>query len=289
MLPVVVGLSGGLGNQLFQYAAGRSLSIRLGVSLTLDLSWFGGQKERQFALSEFHVSGVTYTQCSWLPLRGRALVSRFSRRWFNVINGVTVWREPHFHYSLEFEKISKPVFIEGYWQSERYFWNIRDQLRNDFTLLNPIPRECSELLEEIRISEAICVHIRRGDYLSNSVATQVHGVCSIEYYQSGVSELVKDMSHPHCFVFSDDIAWVKKSLFLDCPMTVVDINNPKDVHLDLILMAACRHFVIANSSLSWWGAWLGNHAEKKVIAPSHWFKAQDKNVCDLIPADWLRL
>jgi len=286
--PVVVGLSGGLGNQMFQYAVGRALSVRLGAPLTLDLSWFGGQEERKFALSPFRIEAALDCQCPWLPLHGQAWVSRLSRRWLPRIFSVPIWREPHFQYVPEFTSLSKPVFLEGYWQSERYFRDIRDLLLEDFSVQAPLPLACAKLLEEIRSSDAICVHVRRGDYLSNPVAAQVHGVCSIGYYHAGAKELSMGLRRPHCFVFSDDPAWVRESLAFDCAMTVVDVNGPDDAHLDLMLMAACRHFLIANSSLSWWGAWLGTHSEKKVIAPARWFLTQSKDTRDLLPASWLQ-
>jgi hypothetical protein len=286
--PVVVGLSGGLGNQMFQYAAGRSLSFRLGVPLVLDLSWFGGQEERQFALSPFSIKAELKTQCPWLSPRSRALVSRLSRRWLGCIMGVPVWREPHFHYSSDFAVLSGAVFLEGYWQSERYFQDIRSMLLQEFALRESLPSACAKLVEEISGCDAICVHVRRGDYLSNPEAAKVHGTCSVDYYRAGIRELCQGLARPRCFVFSDDPAWVRASLAFDCPMTVVDVNGPNDAHLDLVLMAACRHFLIANSSLSWWGAWLGNHAGKKVIAPSRWFLTTDKDTRDLLPESWRR-
>lgn len=286
--PVVVGLSGGLGNQMFQYAAGRSLSTRLGVPLVLDLSWFDGQSERQFALSPFCIEAVHHKQYPWLLPRSRAIASRLSRRWLPRIMNVRVWREPHFHYSEEFAALSGPVFLEGYWQSERYFLKIRCQLLQEFALRAPLPPPCAALLEEIRGCDAICVHVRRGDYLSNPIVAKVHGTCSVDYYYAGVDELCRGLARPHCFVFSDDPAWVRASFALDYPMTVVDLNGPEEAHLDLVLMAACHHFLIANSSLSWWGAWLGNHAEKKVIAPAHWFLTDDKDCRDLLPESWQR-
>ena len=286
--PVVVGLSGGLGNQMFQYAAGRSLAVRFGVPLVLDLAWFGGQPARQFALSPFRIEAVQHSQYPWLSPRGRALASRLSRRCVPRIMGVPVWRESHFHFSSDFAALPGPVFLEGYWQSERYFWEIRSLLLQEFALRESLPPVCAKLLDEIRECDAICVHVRRGDYLSNPVAAKVHGTCSVDYYRAGIGELCQGLARPHCFVFSDDPAWVRASLAFDCPTTVVDVNGPGDAHLDLALMAACRHFLIANSSLSWWGAWLGVHAEKKVIAPARWFLTTDKDTRDLLPDSWQR-
>jgi hypothetical protein len=286
--PVVVGLSGGLGNQMFQYAAGRSLAVRFGVPLVLDLAWFGGQPERQFALSPFRIEAVQHSQYPWLSPRGRALASRLSRRWLPRIMEVPVWREPHFHYSTEFEALSEPVFLEGYWQSERFFQEIRPLLLREFALRESLPTACAKLLDEINKCDAICVHVRRGDYLSNPVAAKLHGTCTVGYYRSGIGEICQGLTSPHCFVFSDDPSWVRTFLTLDCPMTVVEVNGSNDAHFDLALMAACQHFLIANSSLSWWGAWLGTHAEKRVIAPKRWFLTVDKDTRDLLPESWIR-
>lgn len=286
--PVVVGLSGGLGNQMFQYAAGRSLALRLDVPLALDLTWFGGQQERQFALSPFRIQAVQHSRFSWLPPRVQAAMSRISRRFSPRILGVPVLREPHFQYTSTFSGLSSSVYLEGYWQSERYFDDIRSQLMQDFNLCIPLPPSCEDFLAEIASSNSICVHVRRGDYLSNQEAAKVHGTCSPAYYEAGMAELCQVLEKPRCFIFSDDPAWVRTSLTFDCPTTVVDVNGPSNAHFDLALMAACRHFLIANSSLSWWGAWLSNYSEKRVIAPARWFLTSKKDTADLIPASWQR-
>lgn len=285
---VVVGLSGGLGNQMFQYAAGRSLAVRLGVPLTLDLSWFAGKSERQYALKAFQIEATLSYQCEWMPALGRKWISRISRRWLSHILDVPVWREQHFHYSKEFKLLSKPVYLEGYWQSEHYFKEVSTYLTQEFRLRKPLPLASINLLDEIKNCDAICVHVRRGDYLSNPAAAKVHGTCSADYYRAGVVELSQGLTKPHCYVFSDDPAWVRHNITLDYPMTVIDINSPQDAHLDLALMAACSHYLIANSSLSWWGAWMGSHKTKKVIAPANWFIKADKDTRDLLPESWLK-
>jgi hypothetical protein len=271
---------------MFQYAAGRALATRLDVPLLLDVSWFSGQDERRFALSSFNIEAEQSLQCPVLSPRILAITSRISRRFLPSIRGVPVWREPHFHYATEFEDLTVPHFLEGYWQSERYFRDISALLLQDFTLRRGLPPPCTKLLEKIRGCDAICVHVRRGDYLSNPVAAEVHGTCSVDYYAGGVDEISRGLQQPHCFVFSDDPAWVRSTLAFNCPMTIVDLNGPDDAHLDLALMASCCHFLIANSSLSWWGAWLGTHTQKKVIAPARWFLVSNKDTRDLLPKSW---
>lgn len=286
--PVVVGLSGGLGNQMFQYAAGRSLALRLGTRLILDISWFGGSADRHYALSPFRVEALERSQWPLMPIFFSSFISRLSRRWLPHILGVPVWKEPHFHYSTSFSEVTKPVFLEGYWQSERYFQDIRHLLLREFTLKDSLPHANAKLIKEISECDSICVHVRRGDYLTNPVATKVHGICGVDYYHAGVSELCWGLANPRCFIFSDDPSWVKKSLLFDCPMTVVDLNGPREAYLDLVLMTTCQHFLIANSSLSWWGAWLGQYDHKKVIAPKNWFLDSDKDTRDLLPESWQR-
>lgn len=286
--PVVVGLSGGLGNQMFQYAAGRALAHRLGCPLSLDLSWFQKNCHRKFALAHFNITASLERAWPRLPLAMQARVSRLARSLSPKIMGVPVFREPHFSYVPSFESITDAVFLEGYWQSERYFKDLREILLQDFTLRLPLPVSCQPIQAAISNSDAICVHVRRGDYLSNPAASRTHGVCSVEYYQQGVVELCSSLTSPHCFVFSDEPAWVRSSLVFNCPMTVVDVNGSSEVHFDLALMANCRHFLIANSSLSWWGAWLGGYSGKKVIAPKRWFLNLDKDTSDLLPESWQR-
>lgn len=286
---VVVGLSGGLGNQMFQYAAGRCLAHRLSCNLQLDLSWFQGRNDRVFALQPFNIVGSQLLTWPWLSGSGQALLSRIYRRFMPRIMGLQIWREPHFHFCAGFFSITQPVYLEGYWQSQRYFMEIRSQLLLDFSLLLPLPEPCQLILEQIRGYDSICVHVRRGDYVSNPSAAKLHGVCSISYYLKGIAELVKGLRNPHCFIFSDDPEWVRNYLHFEFPMTIVDINGTRDVHLDLIMMSSCRNFLIANSSLSWWGAWLGSHPKKKVIAPISWFNKSNKDTKDLLPSEWIQL
>lgn len=284
---VLVGLSGGLGNQMFQYATGRSLAVRLGSSLALDVSWFSGQTKRTFALGNFCIDASTWRHSELLPGKLNALYSKFARVLAPKINGICVFREPHFHYCDEFDRINNPVFLLGYWQSEKYFKNIRPVLLKDFKLRELMPVACLTLVREIESCDSICIHVRRGDYVSDPVAAQTHGICALDYYRNGVQELIHGLENPHCFIFSDDPSWVRDSIQLDCATTVVDINGPKDAHLDLILMSSCKHFVIANSTLSWWAAWLGLYEHKCVVAPKGWFLSNDKDTSDLIPNGWL--
>lgn len=286
--PVVVGLSGGLGNQMFQYAAGQALAQRLDTSLLLDTSWFRGRSDREYALAPFRITASENAGPVWWPDAAVNGWCRVTRRWAISRLGVVIFREPHFHFVPAFDRISQPVYLEGYWQSQRYFAAIRETLLVELVPAATLPAACQHILTQIKSSDAICVHVRRGDYVSNPLAAKTHGLCSLDYYAQALKILPKNESS-HCFVFSDDPLWVQENLHLDCKTTVVDVNDEKNAHWDLHLMSACRYFIIANSSLSWWAAWLGTTVGKRVIAPLRWFKANNKDTSDLIPSDWLRL
>lgn len=286
---IIVGLSGGLGNQMFQYAAGRALAIDLRADLLLDISWFLGRENRTYALDDFLTAGqVSFTQPR-LFQNFQSLHSKIMRRWGSARMGGKIFRENQFQFNPDISNIRQSVFLEGYWQSERYFKNHGQQIRDDFLPNSELPDRCQPLLSEIKASDAICVHIRRGDYVTDPSAAAVHGLCSLDYYQEGAARLMRNLSDPHCFVFSDDPNWVRNSLELPCPFSVVDVNDGSQANWDLHLMSACRHFVIANSSLSWWGAWLGTADDKQVVAPKRWFLNDAKSTVDLISQNWQQI
>jgi hypothetical protein len=292
MTQVVVRLLGGLGNQMFQYSTARAVATRLGCDLKLDLSWFGTDPDRQFALLPFNIKAQIITsECSATPHIGS--VFRYGRRILRSLRfnqgGISTFVEHSFKYDSAIERVSSPVLLEGYFQSEKYFDSIRENIIAEFSLRDPPSLGNAKILEKISKCDAICLHIRRGDYVSNSAANAYHGTCSLEYYRAGLELMVEGLSNPHCFVFSDDMGWVRENFRADIPLTLVDINNVTAAHEDLRLMAACKRFVIANSSLSWWGAWLGAREGKLVVAPLQWFTGNKNTTIDLIPDNWIRL
>jgi hypothetical protein len=289
---VIVGLSGGLGNQMFQYAMGRALSLRLDVPLFLDLSWFEGATDRAFALMPFSISA------NLLPADGnvkhgrsalREITRKIAHHFFTRRLGAKVFRERYFHFDPSVLDLSESVYLDGYWQSEKYFSGFGKVVADDFSLKSPMTRQSREMLEKISGSDAICLHVRRGDYVSSPSASAVHGLCSIDYYSKALRFVMEGATDPRCFVFSDEPEWVRANLHLPLPTTIVDFNGTDMAHEDLRLMSACKHYVIANSSLSWWGAWLGRDPCKRVVAPKQWFMGGTRNTRDLIPEGWIRL
>lgn len=286
---VIVGLSGGLGNQLFQYAAGRSLSLKLGVDLELDITWFLGNPDRSYALDVFSINAKIYSGPIFIPKWVKKLECRLVRKWGNRRLGAPIFRESHFHFDEAFSGIEQPVYLEGYWQSERYFSRYREVIAADLALKVTTSNLFKLLSNQIKSSNSICIHIRRGDYVTNPIAFQAHGICPLDYIYRGVNHVAANLVHPHCFIFSDDPEWVRDHFALDLPFTVVDIAESNEAYLDLVLMAQCKHFVIANSSFSWWAAWLSENQSKHIVAPKKWFSGSEKRIDDLIPAGWIKL
>jgi hypothetical protein len=290
---VIARIEGGLGNQLFQYAAARSLADRLGCDLALDLRSLDENGDRPFQLDLYRVrASVASSQQlqglpRWRPSRWgriRANLSQFAPAFCSF---PAFWPRS-FAFDPRFEQISRPVYLVGYWQSEKYFtWN-RARLLQDIQLIAPRPAD-TPLLGEIRGTRSVALHIRRGDYVSNTAAAQFHGLCHMAYYHAAINALKARFSDIHVFVFSDEPAWARANLLLDVPTRFVDANPAEKGYIDLELMRHCRHHVIANSSFSWWGSWLCESGEQVVYAPSRWFVEPTTDTSDVVPARWTRI
>lgn len=294
MSTVVIRLVGGLGNQMFQYAAARAVALRSGADLVLDLSWFSTVSDRTYALAPFAIDARVLSDLKSQPASRahayrRRLMHAFVRATGIARSGRPVLTEQHFHFDPAVLEIRAPVYLDGFFQSERYFADCADVIAAELRLAHS-PTACAKrVLEEIEASDAVCVHVRRGDYVTNATTNAYHGTLSIDYYREGLRIIGAGLSRPHCFIFSDDPAWVRANFKVSIPATIVDIHGPSEVHEDMRLMAACKHFVIANSSLSWWAAWLGTDSAKAVVAPKQWFQRSPNDTRDLIPNRWIRI
>jgi hypothetical protein len=289
---VLVELIGGLGNQMFQYAAARAVAIRSNAPLILDVSWLSTETQRHFALRPFRIKAEILESARhrsrWNVAFWR-LAQRLNRRFGTHKRGARIYRERSFRYDCGVQPLQAPVYMYGYFQSEKYFADCRSIISDDFEIAHPPRAEAQALLDHITASQAICMHIRRGDYVTDPATNAFHGLCSIDYYRRGLEDIANNLTRPECFVFSDDPAWSRENLKLNVPTTIVDIHGPHEAHEDLRLMAACHSYVIANSSMSWWGAWLGRRPGKRVVAPRQWFQTTSRDARDLIPDGWVRL
>jgi hypothetical protein len=291
---VVVKLIGGLGNQMFQYAAGRAVAHRHGVPLLLDTSGFASYELRRYELDGLAICADIANEEQRPKLTGTAgkrNVWSALERWLAGALSQTVLREASFTYDARIETAKPPVYLDGYWQSEKYFFDLAQILRQEFEIRDRLDDPNCEMLQQIKAvgRSAVSLHVRRGDYVSNSHTAQYHGVCSMDYYRAAVKRMSHDVVTPHFFIFSDDHTWVQENLDLEHASTLVKVNDADHGTFDLTLMKSCAHHVIANSSFSWWGAWLNPSNEKIVIAPSQWFARASNDTRDLLPASWIQL
>lgn len=291
---IIVKLKGGLGNQLFQYAAGRRLACLHNVPLKLDLSWFGddlsGVTPRSYALGPFPINAEPATDQEitrlYEPQVGRV------KYFLNFIN--PFYRKTHilgryFHFDPAILGLPDNSCLDGYWQSEKYFGDLASVIRSDFTVRVDLNGRNREVASVIDGCNAISIHIRRGDYVTNIKTAAKYVTCTNDYYTMAMDLIMARVKRPHFFVFSDDPAWVREHFTIPHTMTLVTHNGPDQAHEDLRLMSLCRHHIIANSSFSWWGAWLNPLPDKVVIAPLRWFNDPAIDTRDLIPASWLRI
>jgi hypothetical protein len=287
---ILVRLNGGLGNQMFQYAAGRALADRAGAELLLDTRAFEQAlafrdfTPRTYALAPFKLRAKLATAADlnnwplWVVAIGMRLrlVRPLFRRW-------------HFESAITYDPslltLHAPVCLVGYWQSERYFIDIADKIRADFALQQPLMDANAGLLALARSGHSVGLHVRRADLVTLNSAAQASGLCSVDYYQRAI-DLVRNR-HPDCrfLVFSDDPEWARAELPLD-PSAVFVTGNDASPEQDLTLMSACKHHIIANSSFSWWAAWLGKNPEQIVIAPTPWYANPKLDARDLAVSGW---
>jgi len=294
---VIVKLIGGLGNQMFQYAAGRSLSLYHGVPLKLDVSWFETQTLRRYGLHVFRIREDFASPEDIARVQGitRGRLPGLAWRMRHKILPSAHCREPYFKerqlfvFDPSIARTPRDVYLLGSWQTEKYFVDTQDIIRREFTVKYQQDHQSREIAENITATQSVSIHVRRGDYVSNPRTNRVHGTCSLDYYRRCVAWVAERITYPHFFIFSDDPSWASANLRLDYPTTFVPHNDVSRAYDDLRLMSVCKHDIIANSSFSWWGAWLNSNPHKMVLAPRKWFNEGSFDTRDLLPDDWIRV
>lgn len=291
---IVTRLIGGLGNQMFQYAVARALADRIGSEVALDVSGFANYSVHRYGLDDMRVRArvrgdVTPAEVKEpgpLARKAQALWRRIST---SVPAAVPTYRERSFGFDPGVLEQRAPVVLEGYWQSEKYFRDLGDAIRRDFTPVAEPDAANRAMLDRIQGTCAVSLHVRRGDYVTNPQAAAFHGSCSPEYYRQAVDRIADRAGPLTLFVFSDDQDWVRANMHFAHPSVHVDCNPAARGVWDMHLMKNCRHHVVANSSFSWWGAWLNPWPGKMVVAPGRWFTDASIDTSDLIPSAWIRI
>ena len=289
---------GGIGNQMFQYAAARRLAHIRNAPIKLDVNWFGniekGNTSRKYELHAFTIK-EDFALPGEVDGYKNVKTGAFSRTLKKLAGAVSpfnhsTWiRERRFHFDPAILKLPDNVYLEGYWQSEKYFLDCEEIIRKEFTVRTEPGEKNRQIAEIIKNTESVSVHVRRGDYVTNPTTSQYHGSCSMEYYREAVGRAVSQIQRPHFFVFSDEPDWVKENLTLPFSVTYIDHNGTANAYEDMRLISLCKHHIIANSSFSWWGAWLCVNPDKLVFAPKKWFNKAGMNTADLLPGSWHKI
>lgn len=284
---IVFGARGGLANQLFQYATARSLALLRNTEVVADPALLAirhpGVTPREYELGHYRaaVRLPTTAEAAMLwPLRNRVL------RRIAVLHKWKLVREKSSG-CFDPSVLESPdgSYLDGYWGVPKYFERIREILLMELQPKAEMSSADEDVANQISRTNSIAVHVRRGDYVTLPVAAQYHGTCSLDYYRASIEALRANISDPVLYVFSDDPAWTRENLHLDVSSVYVTHNTARNAFQDLRLMSLCKHNIIANSSFSWWGAWLGTFPQKRVCAPRRWFSGSPASA-DMFPSSW---
>ncbi len=291
---IAIRLIGGLGNQMFQYACGRALAERMGTQLYADLSAFKTYQLHEYGLDSFQADIVKTPAHLSTGTRVWAVLRRLGispAAYFRLLDTQWIHEGGDLSYQPQRLVFEGSAYLDGYWQCERYFNDFEDRIRGDFRLEPKLQQQLAERRQQsgIGCSNTVSLHVRRGDYITDQTAQATHGSLGEDYYRKAVEYLTQHLGGTfRLLVFSDDIAWARDNLRLPAQTVFVEPHE-RSPQIDMHLMASCDHHVIANSSFSWWGAWLNPSATKTVIAPARWFRNTALNADDICPAEWVRL
>ncbi|MDA9611410.1 alpha-1,2-fucosyltransferase [Gammaproteobacteria bacterium] len=292
---IVSNIIGGLGNQMFQYASAYSLSKKLEMPLYLSLDQFnnydlhnGYQLDKIFGVANKKLDSKE--MYNFLGFRGNPLVRKIlSKNITSILRPDNWFQEESIRYYSSFENISESVYLHGYWQSEKYFMNYENDIRAIFTFNEDLSKKDNEIINQMRSGPSVSIHIRRGDY-TNQKNKNIFNNLEENYYMDALKKIYESHSRCKIFIFTDDPVWakenIKKKLYNS---EVISHNTGPNSYKDMMLMSNADHNIIANSSFSWWGAWLNQNPKKIVIAPKIWFIDDFNKSKDLIPQSWYQI
>lgn len=278
---------------MFQAAAGMAVAKRNNTPLLLDISslrkyhkhngyQFPEIFETPFALASkwelLYMLTFEYRKVLYGPITGPVKLK--------LKNKKLVHYQLQHDFSNDFYGLNDPCYLSGYWQSEKFFEGAEVEIRRLFNFREPIDSANLEMARKISTCNAVSLHVRRGDYVSEPNTNAFHGVCSWDYYEAAMDYMLTKIPNARFFAFSDDPQWVRDKVQGQYPLMIVDINHGPKSYLDMYLMTRCEHHIIANSSFSWWGAYLGRNNQKIVIAPSPWFSGEPNAMKDIYCSGW---
>ena len=270
---IISHIIGGLGNQMFQYAAGRALSLARGVPLRLDTQDFEGYKlHNGFELHRiFDIDAHLADSSDVRQVLGLRAFSPLRRKLFHKefvkFRGKHLIVDSLSKHRYHLEDMPDACYLMGNWQSERYFAQVSNTIRADFSFRVLNAGKNIELAEFIGKVNAVSLHVRRGDIASNSASLAVHGLCSLDYYRRAVEYVAAKLTKPEFVIFSDDMNWVRENLHINYPCHYIDHNTGLESYNDMRLMSLCCHHILANSSFSWWGGMAQSENRQNCSSP----------------------
>lgn len=286
---VIVRIYGGLGNQLFQYALYRSLEEK-GKEAYLDTRILKSEDYRDVRnitlFPSIKIKEADSKLCIHVADSSRVIYSRLRRKIFGR-KKTYVEEDYNLHFQAEIFNMDY-VYLAGCWQSELYFKQIREALLEELNFPKMIGTKNRELLTRITNCNSVSLHIRRGDYLTGRAKQLYGGICTHEYYRNAMEYMQKKYDNVHFYIFTNDVGWALEK-YQGTNVTVVDWNQGAEDYLDMHLMSKCRHNIIANSSFSWWGAWLNQNRDKEVVCPSKWFNPAFHDAPHIICKEWTKM
>lgn len=286
---IVVKIKSGLGNQMFQYALGRRLSLEWCNELKFDISWFSNinsnETQRKLEIDQFNIKINRATDEEIIKSMHGFFVRSITKFIDRIMGRLD--RNHFYKFYRGLLKKKKLVYLDGYFQNFNYFNSVRDVLLGDFALKNGFSNEAKKIKEDIESADqSVAMHIRRGDFVTT--CKNWNGLCDINYYRNALAEIQKKYAKTKLYIYSDDIKWAQENLKFDSQMIFVSRPNLSSVE-ELMLMSLCKHQIIANSTFSWWAAWLNQNNQKIVIAPVRWLLADNIDTSGLLPADWVKI
>jgi hypothetical protein len=282
-MSIKIKLFGGLGNQMFQFATAYSIAKSKNIDLYLDLSWFN----RSNIHNGFELDKVfdIFKKVSFLN-NDFNFTSFKLKEFLNKIDiTYQIFKEPHFNYSQNITKLPNHCFLKGYWQSETYFKEYKDEIKKIFSFDKNLDSVNLKIIDKIYRSNSASLHIRRGDFLLKK--NQNHQTNLNNYYSKAIREVSKNYNNLKFFIFSDDPNWVSNNFEIKTEYEVINNNLGKKSYIDMYLMSLCKTNIIANSTFSWWAGWLNENENKNIFAPNNWFNDKSINTKDLIPKSWI--
>ena len=293
---IISRIDGGLGNQMFQYAYGLYLAQRNQTELLLDTSSYASGPQHGYLLDRFSISSrrLNHHEQELIPTRYRedSGESSDAQGLGNILLGnffgpqLRRHKESTFGFQRRHLRVRDNRYLVGYWQSEKFYPGLRDRLLQEFQPVSPLSATSQQYAEQISTCSSVAIHVRRGDYVKDPAAAAIYENLSANYYHRCVKEFQAYRPGTHVFIFSNDIPWCRENLSFDAPTHFVDHNNGATAHEDMLLMSKAACCVIANSTFSWWAAWLNNRPQKTVFAPLHWFRPGTLRSDDILCESW---